>query len=115
MEEILNNEEQDIVCVFQHVDKLDVIKQNEYLRNCYNKLSLLSGNMVIIGSSLADNDNHIFEMIDKSHIDTVYISTLSKESDNISQLAIEKFPSKKIFIFDAESISYEKPNTVIKD
>ncbi len=63
LEEILNNEEQDIVCVFQQENKIDAINQNEYLLNCFNKLDSLTGNMVIIGSSLADNDNHIFEQI----------------------------------------------------
>ncbi len=115
LEDILNNEEQDVVCVFQQNDKIDVIFQNEYLLNCYNKLSGLTGNMVIIGSSLAENDNHIFEQINNSKIDVVYISILAKEIEKISELAKTKFPSKKIYFFDAESISYELPNEVKKE
>ena len=113
LEEILNNEEQDVVCVFQQDDKIDAINHNDYLLNCYEKLSGLSGNMVIIGSSLADNDNHVFEQINNSNIDAVYISILPKEIEKLSELAKTKFPSKEIYFFDAESISYELPDIKI--
>jgi hypothetical protein len=110
LEEILNNEEQDIVCVFQPENKIDVINQNEYLLNCYTKLGSLNGNMVIIGSSLADNDNHIFEQINNSGIETVFISSLISEIEKNFKLAKLRFPSKKIYLFDAETISYEVPD-----
>ena len=109
LEEILNNEEKEVVCVFQHQDKTDVINLNEYLKNCLNKLGELEGSLVIIGSSLADNDNHIFEQIENSGIDTLYISTLLNEKEKNLELAYEKFPSKDIYLFDAETISYELP------
>ena len=109
LEEILNNEEQDIVCVFQQENKIDAINQNEYLLNCYTKLGSLTGNMVIIGSSLADNDNHIFKQINNSGIETVFISSLMREIEKNFELAKRRFPSKKIYLFDAETISYEVP------
>jgi len=109
LEEILNNNEQEIICIFQHEDKIDAINENKYLLNCLNKLSVLTGNMVIIGSSLAANDNHIFEQINNSAIDAIYISTLTKEKEQNLELAKEKFPSKEIYLFDAETISYELP------
>lgn len=110
LEDVLNNEEQDIVCVFQNENKTDVINKNGYLLNCHKKLRDLNGNMVIIGSSLADNDNHIFEQINNSAVDTLYISTLLKNKDESLQLAKDKFPSKKIYLFDAGTISYELPD-----
>lgn len=109
LEEVLNNEEQEVVCVFQHEDKTDVINKNEYLKSSLNKLALISGNLVVIGSSLADNDNHIFEQINNSNIDTLYISTLLKTKEKSLELAKEKFPTKNIYLFDAETISYEIP------
>jgi hypothetical protein len=109
LEEILNNEEQDIVCVFQQENKIDEINQNEYLLNCYTKLGSLTGNMVIIGSSLADNDDHIFKQINDSGIETVFISSLMREIEKNFELAKRRFPSKKIYLFDAETISYEVP------
>ncbi len=107
LEEIINDNKKDIVCVFQHKDKAEAINNNEYLLNCLNKLGGLIGNMVIIGSSLADNDNHIFEKIESSGVNTVYISTLSKEKEKQYELAKAKFPTKNIFLFDADTISYE--------
>ena len=108
LEDILNTEGKDIVCVFQSTDKLDVIKENAYLRHCYEKLSELSGNLVIIGSSLADNDNHIFNQINASKIENIFISSLLKDVEKNQEMAKQKFPDKKIIMFDAESISYEK-------
>lgn len=66
--------------------------------------------MVIIGSSLADNDNHIFEQINNSAIETVFISSLLREIEKNYKLAKLRFPSKKIYLFDAETISYEIPD-----
>ncbi len=109
LEELLNSENKDIVCIFESTGKLDLIQKNSYLKHCYEKLGTLSGNMVIIGSSLADNDNHIFSKIDKSQIEKVYISSLPKELDRNYKLAKEKFPNTDVYLFDADTISYEKP------
>lgn len=107
LEGILNNEEQDIICVFQANNKMQAINESAYLTNCFNKLSGLSGNVVIIGCSLADNDDHIFEQINNSDIDTVYISTTPRSKERTFETANDKFPDKTIYLFDAESISYE--------
>lgn len=107
LEEILNSDNKDIVCVFQHKDKQEAINEDEYLLNCFNKLGELSGNIMIIGSSLADNDNHIFNKIESSNIDNVYISSLQKDVVKNYELAKEKFPTKNIYLFNAETITYE--------
>ncbi len=108
LENVLNNDEQEVVCVFQHANKTNAINNNDYLKHCFDKLGSLSGNLVIIGSSLADNDDHIFEQINNSLIDTIYISAFGKKEE-IFEAAKSKFPQKKIYLFDAETISYEKP------
>jgi len=108
----LNSEEQDVVCVFQHEKKINAINDNEYLKGCLNKLGELAGNLVIIGSSLADNDNHIFNKINDSEIKTIYISALPDQEENMMRLAKSKFPKKEIVIFDATTISYEMPSGV---
>jgi hypothetical protein len=109
LELVLNNEDQEIICVFQSENKLEIIEKNQYLKKCYDKLSNLSGNLVIIGCSLADNDNHIFNQINKSNVENIYIT--SKESSILSnyEKAIEKFPNKNIIIINADTISYELP------
>lgn len=109
LEDVLNNEEQEIVCVFQHTNKLDVINQNDYLSNCLSKLEQLNGNIVIIGSSLAENDNHIFSRINNSNVQNIYISSLDKEEENMQEKARILFPDKNVVLFSAESISYENP------
>lgn len=110
LEEVINDDQKEIVCVLQHKSKTDAINVSDYLLNCLNKLGELTGNMVIIGCSLSDNDDHIFEKINSSDIETVYISTLSKEKDNNYKLAREKFSAKETILFDAETISYELPH-----
>lgn len=112
LEDILNNEDQDIVCVFQRENKTDVINNNDYLKNCLDKLGTLSGNLVIIGSALSSNDNHLFDKINKSKIETIYISTLLKNKEKMRESANSIFPEKNIYLFDAETISYESPERV---
>jgi len=115
LEEILNNEEKDVICVFQSENKIDEINKSEYLKKAYNKLSELNGSMVIIGWSLSDNDSHIFEQINKSNINTLYISTTSKSKGTMNEKVRNKFPNKKTVLFEAESITYELPDTEKKD
>lgn len=110
LEEILNSNDHELVCVFQTNNKKGAIDECEYLKNCLNKLKTLSGVMVIIGSSLDDNDDHIFKEINDSNINTLYISTLNTTKDKMHEKALEKFPTKTIYLFDAESISYELPD-----
>lgn len=109
LEEILNDDNKDIVCVFQSENKLESIQSNAYLSHCYKKLAELSGNLVIIGSSLDDNDDHIFNQINNSQIKKVFISTLKINEDKNRERARTKFPEKEIYLFDANTISYEMP------
>jgi hypothetical protein len=115
VEDILNNDELDLVCIFQTENKIVEIVKNPYLTKCLNKLNTLSGTMVIIGSSLDDNDNHVFDAIAKSNIETLYISTLDKDKEKTIEKAVRKFPLKSIYLFDAKTISYEMPEVVDGD
>lgn len=105
--DILNTDGQDIVCVFQSSNKAATIEGNEYLNNGLNKLQTLSGNLVIIGSSLDENDSHVFDKINDSHIQTVYISVLEKDKLTMYQKAQRAFPNKELVLFDAGSITYD--------
>lgn len=109
LEDVLNSEERDIVCVFQSKNKTDAIDQSDYLKNCFRKLKNISGKMVIIGCSMDDNDSHIFEQINNSNIDALYISTFGSDKDEMYIKAKAKFPSKSFLLFDANTISYEMP------
>lgn len=110
LEQILNDDEKDIVCVFQSENKIEAINRSEYLKKSLQKLSILSGTLVIIGSSLDDNDSHIFDQIKSSKIDTVYISTRKGSKIKNYDKAKKLFTTKKVLFFDAESISYKLPD-----
>ncbi len=112
IEEILNNEDRDIVCVFQSENKIDEINKSEYLKNALAKLLTLSGSMVIIGSALSDNDKHIFDNINKSKIDTIYIASKESNMKNDYNRASEIFTNKKVILFDRDTISYGSQNNV---
>jgi hypothetical protein len=111
IEEILNDNDRELVCVFQTKDKMNAINENDYLKNCLNKLGTLSGVMVIIGSSLDDNDDHIFEQINQSRIESLYISTLKEHKVQMFEKAAKKFPAKSVHLFDALTISYYVPDS----
>lgn len=106
LEEIINEDRNEIVTVFQTIDKQNVINENEYLKYCYDKLKTLKGSVVIIGSSLAENDRHIFNSINDSLVEKVYISTFGDEKLTYTK-ANKYFDKKQIILFDAKSISYK--------
>ncbi len=107
LEQILNDEGKEIVCVFQSENKIEAINRSDYLKKALQKLAILSGALVIIGSSFDDNDAHIFTQIESSNIDTIYIPTRKSSKIESFNKAKKIFPTKDILLFDAESISYE--------
>ncbi|MFV0321838.1 MAG: DUF4917 family protein [Alphaproteobacteria bacterium] len=110
LEDTINSEEKEIVCVFSGTskEKIDSIQENSYLRHCYGKLSTLNGSLVIFGSSMAENDNHIFEQINKSMIDNIYISNDGENITSDYKKMKELFPNKKITLFNYNTVSYSE-------
>lgn len=107
LEKIINDEDRDIVCVFQNESKVDVLRDNKYLSKCLDRLGNIAGSLVIIGCSLSDNDDHIFHQIERSDVENVYVSCVPEKAEEIETRAMTKFPSKKVFLFDALTISYD--------
>lgn len=60
--------------------KLERIKHNSYLNDCYKKISQLSGTLFIHGHSMADNDKHIFDQINESEVEKVFVSIFGDEN-----------------------------------
>lgn len=112
LEEILNNWKKDILCVFQAEQKLEEINKSPYLRKALDKLGALSGNIVMIWSSLWDNDQHIFDQINQSSIENIYIASSPKKYRDTFKEAKKKFSNKNIFLFDRDTITYEIPNKI---
>lgn len=103
--EVLNDNELEICTVFQPKNKINAIKESKYLSHCIDRLKSLSGNLVILGSSLDENDNHIFDAINDSKVEKVYISSF-KNFEKDMERARNLFPNKEVYLFDAETISY---------
>ena len=108
IDEILDNESKDLICVFTNESKIDEINNCEYLKDSLDEISNLNGNIVIIGSSLDDNDKHIFEAINNSNISKVYFASTEKEYEYHNDRMKLLFPNKEIVLYDRESVSYEK-------
>ncbi len=93
-----------------YLDKLDKIKNNPYLRFCYNQLSNISGILVIYGVSFNDNDTHIFNALNKNrNINKIYISVYQND-ENVINNAKKIFnyriltKSLQVYFYNAESI-----------
>ncbi|WP_180374286.1 DUF4917 family protein [Candidatus Synechococcus spongiarum] len=108
LEEIINTNEEEIICVFTNKseDKMKQIQDNQYLSKCFDKLSNLSGNLVILGASLDENDRHIFSAVNNSNVCRLYISSSVSSKCEFSRRASQFFPSKEITLFDYRTISY---------
>ena len=111
--EIIQDENKEIICVLKSTDKLGEIKDSKnrrYLKKCYDKLGEIEGNLVIIGSSLSENDEHIFTKINENtKIKTIFYSSSKKSKNKYHSRLKELFPAKKIILFDRDTVSYKKP------
>lgn len=105
LQDLLNKEGNDVLCVFQADNKIEAIEKDPYLSHCLDKLSELRGALVILGCSLSDNDSHIFDRINQSQINDIYISYYKKCEETYVR-GISLFPGKNVYVFDAETISY---------
>ncbi|MBN3175518.1 DUF4917 family protein [Pectobacterium brasiliense] len=54
-------------------NKLQKIRHNPYLNSCYNSLKKINGSLFIHGHSMAENDRHIFDQIQKSNVSRVFV------------------------------------------
>lgn len=108
IEEIVEDEDERIICVFCDRNKIREIEENEYLKNGLSKLGELEGNLLIIGSSLADNDAHIFEKVKQSNIQQIFISSCEKDKKKDKENAMKYWSDKRVFLFDRDTVSYVK-------
>lgn len=108
IEEIVENGQENILCIFSDKNKEAEIKGETYFINGLNKLESLEGALVILGSALSDNDAHIFTQIQKSKIHKVYISSFETDINDNMKKAKKWFPEKEIIFFDIKTITYNK-------
>lgn len=107
IEEALEYGDKNIISVFERDNKILKIQENDYLRHCFNKLKSLTGNVVMIGVSCTENDDHIMNEIAKSNVNKIYISFYSEDDlSNIIRLKENIFKDKIIVPVDASTITY---------
>jgi len=92
-----------------HQKKLSKIEHNPYLNACYNALKELSGSLFIHGHSMSENDKHVFDQINKSNVDKVFISIFGDEN---SQTNRDTMANARRFI-DADIEFYDAATTPI--
>lgn len=109
---IIQEEEEKIVCVLSGTseNKVKQINRNQYLKRCFRELSKLSGNVVILGSSLSDNDAHIFQAINQPSVEKIYISSSDEDIQGHLKQSNKFFSKKEIVWFNYRSISYDVNN-----
>ena len=108
LEEIIGSQSGSVICVLTGTsdDKKDQIDGSKYLSECFGKLKELNGNLVILGSSLSENDKHIFDSIKDSNISVVYVGTRKKNFEKTANNARDLFEGKTIRYFNYKTISY---------
>lgn len=108
LEEVVQTDEERVICILTDSSKKKVeqIKKNQYLKKGFKHLSELSGSIVIFGSSLSDNDRHVFRAINKSLVRKIYISSCEDEKLEHLEKSKKFFTQKEIVLFDYNSIDY---------
>lgn len=96
-------------------NKLLKIKKNIYLNHCYNSLKYLglhtnvqrNDSLVIFGTLLKSNDNHIIEAIKQNNIKNIYIglSSENKMYTDCSHIIKELQETKNIYFYDYTTVS----------
>lgn len=109
-EQILNNSFLLFVSEGNSNNKLKKIYSNDYLTFCFNELSNIDEEDIIIyGQSLNEQDNHLIELIDIK-FKNVYISIKIFDNSNIRKLKSEmariqsKFLKANPIFFDSETL-----------
>ncbi|MBM7073490.1 DUF4917 family protein [Shewanella sp. 202IG2-18] len=86
--------------------KLEKIKHNPYLNDCYKSLGKLGGELFIHGHSIDENDKHIFDQINNSDISKVYVSIFGDESSDankVSKANATRFIDVPVVFYDAST------------
>lgn len=93
-------------------NKLSKIRKNIYLNHCYNSLKKLgfynnNDSLVIFGTLLKSNDNHIIEAIKQNNIKNIYIglSSENKMHTDCSHIIKELEETKNIYFYDYTTVS----------
>jgi hypothetical protein len=100
-------------------NKLLKIRKNIYLNHCYNSLKYLgfytnvpdTDSLVIFGTLLKSNDNHILEAIKENKIKNIYIgvSSYDKIQEECSHI-FKELKNKNLYFYDYNTVNVWKFN-----
>lgn len=86
--------------------KMEKIKHNPYLMNCYNKLKSTQGVVLIHGHSLSQNDDHILRALKESSAEKYYVGIFDdfdSESNAAIQVKATRFFGKGVEFYDSST------------
>jgi hypothetical protein len=100
IETALNNDQYPLfVSEGTSIEKLKKIRHSHIsLQSALKSFSKISGNLFIYGHSLADNDNHIIDLIPRGKLSHVFIGIYGDPNENRNKLLIRKaleLPTKR--------------------
>lgn len=96
-------------------DKLEKIKHNYYLNHCYKALKKQPGSLMVYGTSLKSNDEHIKKAIIESQFTNIFIGVYSedefqeidafKEKVEARNQRLSKKAQKKVTLYNASTVN----------
>ncbi|WP_164121887.1 DUF4917 family protein [Sphingobacterium sp. xlx-130] len=107
--EIQNNNFPLFVAEGKSEDKFNAIKNNYYLRSCYEDLKREKDSLVVYGLSFQESDKHLVDALNSSKIDNIIIS-IYVGSKNEKEIIDETsrynlmFPNKSVTFYNSESL-----------
>lgn len=75
--------------------KLTKILHNSYLNHCYKSLRTIGGDLIILGTQLKRNDNHILDALIENKVKNIYIGVSDIESVSHIKSRIELYNQGK--------------------
>ena len=91
--------------------KITKILHSAYLNHCYKSLMRIGGDLVIFGTTLKSNDEHILEAILQSKIKNIYLGVSSPNKGEEFITKIEEYnkkvsekKKKKVYLYDYRTV-----------
>lgn len=85
-------------------EKEEKINHSSYLSRGLRSIANIGGSLFIYGHSLAENDNHILDLIPKSNVETLYVSIYGDPAS----------VSNSNIIFKANNMAVSRQNLILK-
>ncbi len=95
--------------------KTKIITENNYLSIAHSTLKELTGDVVIYGCSMDDNDKHIWNSLNSSNIDSIYIGICPTQKDKVGEVKRKYFENKSTYFYRQENYNIWTLNDWLKE